>query len=163
MEREGWAERRAGRGWSLAAIGDKTEACREILEAHRTIEPAGILSAGFKVDKPTLRACRARHSLVLDRGLITMDRAEVSSNLTDFHVKVMAMSGNRFYVQTLQRLISLRSLADCGHREDRGRDEIRCLQHVGILDALLDDDRRRAGELMRSHLEPVPAGRPSAD
>ena len=152
IEREGWAERRAGRGWTFTAIVDTADAYREIYEVRRTIEPAGILADGFRAEKQTLVSCREQQHFILDRGLTTLDQAELFAIQTDFHVRVMEMSGNRFFVQTLLRLNSLRRLATYRQERDRDRVEMQCRQHVGILDALLDDDRQAAAELMRAHL-----------
>ncbi|WP_062225766.1 GntR family transcriptional regulator [Aureimonas frigidaquae] len=152
IEREGWAERRAGRGWTFTAMVDTVDAYREIYEVRRAIEPAGILADAYRADKPTLVTCRERQDFILDRGLTTLDQGELFAIQTDFHVKVMEMSGNRFFVQTLLRLNSLRRLATYRQERDRDRVEMQCRQHVAILDALLDDDRRTAAELMRAHL-----------
>lgn len=152
IEREGWAERRAGRGWTFTAIVDTADAYREIYEVRRTIEPAGILSEGHRTDNEALMRSREQQCFILDTGLVTLDQAELFAIQTEFHLKVMEMSGNRFFVQTLQRLNSLRRLATYRQERDRDRVQMQCRQHVEIIDALLDGDRPAAADLMRNHL-----------
>lgn len=152
IEREGWAERRAGRGWSFTAMVNTAQAYREIYEVRRTIEPAGILADGHVTNKDVLAHCRRQQSFVLDRGLVSLDQGELFAIQSDFHVQVMEMSNNRFFVQTLQRLNSLRRLATYRQERNRSRVELQSQQHIEIIDALLDDDREAAAGLMRSHL-----------
>lgn len=152
IEREGWAGRRAGRGWTFTAIVDTADAYREIYEMRRAIEPAGILSEEHVSDEATLLHCRDQQRFILERGLTTLDQAELFAIQTNFHVKVLEMSGNRFFVQALHRLNSLRRLATYRQERDRDRVRMQCRQHVGIIEALLDGDRPTAADLMRTHL-----------
>ena len=152
IEREGWAERRAGRGWSFTAMIDTADAYREIYEVRRTIEPAGILADGHVTDIEALKRCREQQLFILDKGLTTLDQGELFAIQSNFHETVMEMSGNRFFVQTLQRLNSLRRLATYRQELVRNRVEMQSQQHLEIIDALLDADRKTAADIMRGHL-----------
>lgn len=151
IEREGWAERRAGRGFSFTAMVDTPDAYQEIYEIRRAIEPAGILSEKHVSDMQVLEQCRAQQEHVLS-NLGGLDQGELFVIQSSFHERIMAMSNNRFFIQTLHRVNSLRRLATYRQELDLSLVERQSSEHIQIIDRLLAGDRARAADLMTAHL-----------
>ena len=151
---EGWIGRLVGHGWRFLPLIDTPEAYAESYAFRAIIEPAGILSPGFKVDRGRLATLRTHQETIRDGGFRVMKAHELFEANGEFHETIASWSGNRFVLEALVRIDSLRRLVEyrqaAGDRLPR-RDQ--AAEHLAILDALEAGERRRAAALLRSHLE----------
>lgn len=155
IQRDGWAERRAGHGWTFLPLIDSPEAYEESFEIRRAIEPAAILSPKFRPDPEALAALIRQQEFMAANGYRTMSPVEWADINARFHESICAWSHNRFFLQTMRRLNQLRRLVEYkviagNHGAPR---KAHAKQHVAILRALESGDRAHAAALLRAHLE----------
>ena len=151
---EGWIERLLGHGWRFLPLIDTPEAYAESYAFRAIIEPAGILSPGFKVDTDRLAALRKRQETVRDEGYRVMKARELFEANCEFHETIASFSGNRFVLDSLVRVDRLRRLVEYRQAAgDRLPRREQAAEHLVILDALEAGKLRRAASLLRSHLE----------
>jgi DNA-binding GntR family transcriptional regulator len=149
---EGWMERRAGHGWSFLPMIDSPRAYRESFELRRILEPAGILSPDFKLDRTMLDGMRTRQEFVAREGHRSLSQIELFETNSHFHETIAAMSGNRFLAQTIARQNQLRRLIEYRQFFDRDRVLRQSKEHLAILDLLDSGDQQAAADLMRRHI-----------
>jgi DNA-binding GntR family transcriptional regulator len=148
IQKEGWIERRMGHGWGFTELIDSPAAYDESYQFRAAIEPFGIMLASFRVDPGQLDALRREQ-----RTLATRDGAtpiELFEANCRFHETLAAWSGNRFVLQSLQRINSLRRLV-----EYRIIPKLRprVNEHLRILEAIERQDLLAAASLLRAHLD----------
>jgi DNA-binding GntR family transcriptional regulator len=149
---EGWIERRPGRGWAFQPLIDSLEAYRENYRFRQIMEPASIRAPEFQPDPIRLGALRDQQSFVLNQGYRHLSQVELFEINAAFHEGIAAMSGNRFFVQTLARLNQLRRLMEYGRPLDRDRVRRVCQEHLGIIEALLAGDKAGGADRLEAHL-----------
>lgn len=149
---EGWIERREGRGWAFVSLVDSIEAYRENYEIRQMLEPAGLLSDGFKLDLAVVEKLRAQQVMVRDGGWSTLSQIELFEANARFHEDIASMSGNRFLKDTIERQNQLRRLVE--YRQTLDREQVRGQneEHLELLDVLESGHRFEAAELLRHHL-----------
>jgi DNA-binding GntR family transcriptional regulator len=151
---EGWIERLVGHGWRFLPLIDTPEAYAESYAFRAIIEPAGILSPGFRIDPEGLASLRARQETIRDGGYRVMKARELFEANGEFHETIAAWSGNRYVLDALVRVDSLRRLVEYRQAAgDRLPRREQAVEHLVILDALEAGERRRAATLLRHHLE----------
>jgi DNA-binding GntR family transcriptional regulator len=153
IQGEGWVERRTGNGWEFLPMIDSVEAYEESYAFRLAIEPAGILSATFRLDVSALSACRKQQEHIIASGFKTMTPIELFEANARFHETIAACSGNRFILQTIRRLDQLRRLVEYRQAAQRTPRKLQAEEHLGILDCILEGDLLGAAGKMRSHLE----------
>ncbi|WXF88072.1 GntR family transcriptional regulator [Pseudomonas syringae pv. atrofaciens] len=153
IQQEGWVEQRAGQGWRLLPMIDSVEAYEESYSFRATIEPSGILSPTFQIDRETLAACRRQQEFIANGGYLTMTPQELFEANSQFHETLAASSGNRFLQQTVRRLDQLRRLVEYRQASARTPRKGQAEEHLAILDCLERGDRLAAADQMRRHLE----------
>lgn len=99
-----------------------------------------------------LRSLRDQQTFVFEEGYERLGQIELFELNSSFHEGIAAMSGNRFFVQTLARLNQLRRLMEYGRPLDRERVRRVCLEHLGIIELLMAGDKTGAAERMQLHL-----------
>lgn len=153
MQQEGWAEQRSGQGWKMLPVIDSIEAYEESFAFRSIIEPAGLLSPTFQVDRELLASCRKQQAFIAEGGYLSMTIEELYEANSRFHEIIAGFSGNRFLLQSLKRLDRLRRLVE--YRVDVSREHRRAQveQHLEILDLIEQGDRLAAADRMRAHLE----------
>lgn len=150
--KEGWIERRAGRGWTFLPMIDSPRAYAESYELRQVLEPAGLLAPTFVADRAVLARLTAQQHFVHDEGHRTLGDAELFETNSGFHEALAMMSGNRFLAQTIVRQNQLRRLVEYRQNPDRTRVRRQSAEHLDILAHLAGDDRRSAAEAMLRHL-----------
>ncbi|AZD48631.1 MULTISPECIES: GntR family transcriptional regulator [Pseudomonas] len=153
IQQEGWMEQRAGQGWRILPMIDSVEAYEESYAFRATIEPAGLLSPTFAIDRETLDACRRQQEYIANGGYLTMTAQELFEANSQFHETLAACSGNRFLQQTVHRLDRLRRLVEYRQASTRAPRKGQAEEHLLILDCLERGDRLAAADQMRKHLE----------
>ena len=132
---------------------DSVEAYEENYSFRATIEPSGLLSPTFQIDRETLAACRRQQEFIANGGYLTMTPQELFEANSQFHETLAACSGNRFLQQTVRRLDQLRRLVEYRQASARAPRKGQAEEHLAILECLERGDRLAAADQMRRHLE----------
>ncbi|MFT4271158.1 MAG: GntR family transcriptional regulator [Pantoea sp.] len=164
IQQEGWLEFRAGQGWKTLPAIDSMEAYQESYSLRIMIEPAGILSDAFNLDRKLLEECRKQHAYIAQGGFMTMTPLELFEANSDFHETLALCSGNRFLLQTVKRLNQLRRLVEYRQaQKKRQQRKSHSEEHIEILDLLLQGDRLGAANKLRLHLERAKSNKVQSD
>jgi DNA-binding GntR family transcriptional regulator len=153
MQEEGWLERQVGHGWQFMPMIDSVEAYEESYLFRAAIEPTGIMSPTFSVNRVELQELRRRQQFIADRGYLTMNSVELFEANSEFHETIAKWSGNRFIAQSVRRMDRLRRLVEYRQARDRKPRQAQSLEHLAILDAIGQHDLLRAAALLRDHIE----------
>ena len=149
---EGWVQRRSGHGWSFLPMIDSIEGYRESYELRRILEPAGLRSPGFTLDRAVLDELRARQERIHASGYRTLGQVELFTANSEFHEALAGMSGNRFLAQTVSRQNALRRLVEYRQTLDRQRVWRQTGEHLGIARALIERDIEGAAVMLERHI-----------
>lgn len=148
IQKEGWIERRRGHGWGFAELIDSPAAYEESYQFRSAIEPFGLLLPSFRADPVELEALKREQQRLASGGRATpIEYFEANCR---FHETLASWSGNRFALQALQRINSLRRLLE--YRMMR-KHAPRVGEHLRILEAIERQDLLGAASLLRSHLD----------
>lgn len=163
-EAEGWAVRLPGRGWAFPPVIASAEAYENAYRFRLVIEPAAMLEPGFRPDPAGFSRLRAAQERLLGPALAAMPRGELFAVNAAFHEGLIAMTGNPFLAEGLQRVNRLRRLVEyrVNTGDDRARVAMMAREHLRILDLLEADEREAAAALMRTHLHRSRAARAAA-
>lgn len=154
IQQEGWIERRAGHGWEFLPLIDSVEAYEENYDLRRAIEPAGLLGKKFAFVPAELEELKRQQTFMAEGGHRKMTPAEWVDLNARFHETLARWSGNRFMLQTLKRVNQLRRVVE--YRVVASDPALRARQateHLRILDAIKNGDRKAAAKLLEKHLE----------
>lgn len=153
IAREGWIERREGRGWTFASLIDSVEAYRESYEIRKILEPSGLLCESFRFESDLGRRLREQQEFVLGGAWRTLSQFELFETNSRFHEGLASMSGNRYLWDAIARQNQLRRLIQ--YRQVLDRDQVRgqCEEHLTILGLLEEGDREQAAVQLRLHLD----------
>ncbi|WP_213989256.1 GntR family transcriptional regulator [Sodalis sp. dw_96] len=164
IQQEGWLEFRTGQGWKTLPVIDSVEAYRESFALRIMIEPAGILSDAFNIDRKRLEEFRKQQLHIVETGFLTMTTLELFEANADFHETLALCSGNRFLLQTIKRLNQLRRLVEYRQmQKKRLQRKHPSEEHIEILDLLLEGDRLGAANKLRLHLERAKSNKVQSD
>lgn len=150
---EGWIEKRRGHGWAFLSLIDSAQSYRECYDLRRMLEPAAMLSPGFRVEPVLLADLERQQSFVLDEGYKTLNQIELFEINSRLHQGLASMSENRFVVQTVMRQNQLRRLVEYQRPIDRQRVRRVCREHLDILAALKAGRIDQAAPLLAAHLD----------
>jgi DNA-binding GntR family transcriptional regulator len=152
ISQEGWAERRAGYGWSFAPVLNTPESLEQTYRLRLALEPAALLESGYRLAPESIAACRAAEERLL-AGAIETDSADaLHERGVRFHETIVAGSGNPFFLDTIRRINRVRRLLSYRSMLDRKRYRQQCEEHLAILDSLAGGRQREAAERLRLHL-----------
>lgn len=146
---EGLVEMRTNRGARVADIDQ--EGMREAYEARWVVEPgAARLAAQRELGEPR---ARMRAAVAAQRRASRSVKRSFDAN-REFHLALVAASGNEFLVQLVQRLWVARIGAVIYERQVETQERILLdvREHEQILAAIEAGDGRRAETLTRRHL-----------
>lgn len=157
MEKEGWAERKPGHGWQFIALADSVEAHGQSYRFRMLFEPAALLEPGFRIDQAEFERIRSDQQMLLDGGIARLSRAQLFRMGSDFHETLMGFSRNRFMIDAIRRVNTLRRLLEYRAHYDRERFAGQCREHLQLLDLLQQGTRENAARYLRKHLDVVRA------
>jgi DNA-binding GntR family transcriptional regulator len=141
------------KGWFVNAP-DEAEAVA-VFAARRSVE-FGFLSTAKAFDVAQIARIRA-HLDEERRAIDSGDKAQLTYLMGDFHVCIVAQSGNQPLIEIIRNLTArtiLISLCFQSNRNALSSHE----DHLMIFDALAAGDMPRAAQLSLEHLEDVEAG-----
>ncbi len=157
MEKEGWIERKPGHGWMFGALADTVEAHAQSYRFRMALEPAALLEPGFRIDPEEMARCRREQEMLLAGGFMKVSSARLFEIGSNFHETIVSFSGNRFMLDSLRRLNSMRRLLEYRAHIDRARLVGQCRQHLQLLDLLEQGQIEQAAGFLRQHLDAVRA------
>lgn len=150
--REGWAERNPGYGWRLLPVAKTTEAFSEIYRFRIAIEPLALLEPSFKLDRRIISQQRDIQNRILDSKMGSISDEVLLEYGASFHVELIKLSGNPYFLMALQRVNKMRKLMEYKARIDRERLSVSCSEHLVILDMLEQGSLIDASYNLRQHL-----------
>lgn len=132
---------------------------REICQVRRALECEATRAACGKIDRGALRDLAERFRKISRTKRHGRDFVEKSRELDSrLHDLIANQCGNRFLASELERLkLLFRAFRDASWDERiAGRDYDRCTEeaseHLEIVEALLEEDSKRASRAMSSHI-----------
>ena len=148
----GLVERKPGNGWSFTLPINSGRARAESYAYRAVIEPAGLLEATFELDREWLDRIRADHLAFRKRKWRDVLAVELFAINADFHEGIARCSGNRYFLDAVQRQNKLRSFMNIQwiNGAERVIDSID--EHLEIMDAMEAGDNQKAHDLMKAHL-----------
>lgn len=152
LHAEGLVDRHPDGGY-VPSIPDLGEIA-ELYEVRAALEQSALHRDGHAVgdDPAPLTTLRTEwRVLAEDAGARTPDPAFVLRD-EDFHLRLAAASGNRALVAILSGVNERIRVVRMHDFLTEGRIEATIEQHLGILEAVLDGDGRRAGTALEAHL-----------
>ncbi|WP_213990566.1 GntR family transcriptional regulator [Sodalis sp. dw_96] len=154
LAEDGLIARNQGHGWRFQPTLNTDVALRNGYGFRLMIEPANLLTPGFKADKRALKRLRLQHLFLISHPDITqVESRQIFETDASFHELLAECSGNFFVLQAIQQQNRLRRLLEFGSYTNRQRVREWCEEHVAIMDAVGDGDMRQAAEKMRHHLQ----------
>ncbi|WP_298260427.1 GntR family transcriptional regulator [uncultured Litoreibacter sp.] len=150
--REGWAERKEGYGWRFLPVAKTPEAFDEIYRFRMAIEPVAMLEPSFELDHKVLDEQRRTQEHMLEIDLNSAHGESLLENGSTFHEDIIKMSGNPFFLMSLQRVNRMRRLMEYRAEINRERLIEQCTEHLEILSLLELGNIADASYRMRQHL-----------
>lgn len=152
-QREGWAERKDGYGWRFLPVAKTPEAFNQIYRLRIALEPVALLEPSFKINHARLAELREVQQRLIETDPDAMPNETILGHGAAFHEALVEMSGNPFFLLSLERVNRMRRLMEYRARVDRARLRNECGEHLEIL-TLLDEERvLEASERLRRHLQ----------
>lgn len=153
IAQEGWAERRAGYGWSFTPVLTTPESLAQTYRLRLAVEPAALIEPGYRLPPEVAAHCRAAEERLL-AGAIETDSADaLHERGVRFHEAIVGASGNPFFLDTVRRINRIRRLLSYRSMLDRTRYRRQCEEHLMILDCLEAGRQEDAAALLRAHLQ----------
>lgn len=153
LAKEGIVHRGRGREWRFDEILMSRRAREESYDFRLMIEPAALLLPTFKVDALELKKLRELQTgLLASSGRGLPAHAVFHADAT-FHETICSLSGNAFVLSAIRQQNRVRRLFEYQTYVDVSRVRSWCIEHISVIDALLDDDRRLAARNLTAHLD----------
>ncbi|MCA0050151.1 GntR family transcriptional regulator [Mesorhizobium sp. B283B1A] len=162
LTEENLLDRAPGQSWLFRRTPDDPEAQGESYEFRLLLEPAAILTPGFRLDGARAAALRQGMDALSTLPDATFDTREFQRLDIDFHGMIAEGSANRFVADALSDHLRLRRLPGiyAGVNVFRLRQSL--LEHLNILDHLESRQYEVAADLLRIHLRLSRNQRPQA-
>lgn len=152
MSEEGWAERLPGHGWRFLPVLTSMETYRQSYTFRQAIEPAALLDPGFALNGPVLERHLEQQRRLVAGGILEISAVRLFEINSEMHEAIAECSRNAFFIESLRRVDRLRRLIEYQQKVDRELARARCVEHVRILELVLDGRNGEAAEEMREHL-----------
>ncbi|WP_221929494.1 GntR family transcriptional regulator [Ruegeria faecimaris] len=150
--REGWIERKEGYGWRFLPVAKTPEAFDQIYRFRMAIEPVAMLEPTFELDHRVLSEQRRIQEGMLNMDLNSAPDESLLKNGSLFHEELIKLSGNPFFLMSLQRVNRMRRLMEYKAEINRDRLIEQCSEHLEILSLLERGSVADASYRMRQHL-----------
>ena len=162
LSAEGLAERREGHGWRFAECLDNVQAVNESYAFRTVIECGAVQEDTFRADPQELAALEAEQRALLAVSLAEIRGSDWFEANARFHETVVSWSRNRFLVRAIQLQNNLRRMTEYSEFTQLTEQGLRraAQDHLAILQAIRQGDRRLAAALLVRHLSRV---RPETD
>lgn len=152
LSEDGIVHRGPGREWRFRDILKSRRAREESYELRLMIEPSALLLPTFRIVLPDLQRMRdMQYKLLSSLGKISA--REVFQTDASFHELLGSFSGNSFVLASIRQQNRLRRLLEYQSYPDAIRLRAWCLEHISVIDALLNGDQPLAARYLTKHLE----------
>ncbi len=153
LSEEGIIHRGKGREWRFREILKSSRAREESYELRLMVEPAALLLPTFQIDKSELEEMRKLQEKLLTSADSGVSHRMVFQTDARFHEMLAKLSSNGFVLSTIRQQNRLRRLLEYQSYLDAKRVREWCLEHISVIDALLDDNQHLAARYLTKHLE----------
>ncbi|MBZ9737694.1 MULTISPECIES: GntR family transcriptional regulator [unclassified Mesorhizobium] len=162
LTEENLLDRAPGQSWLFRRAPDDPEAQGESYEFRLLLEPAAILTPGFRLDGARAAVLRQGMEALSALPDAAFDTREFQRLDIDFHGMIAEGSANRFVADALADHLRLRRLPGiyAGVNVFRLKQSLR--EHLNILDHLESRQYEVAADLLRIHLRLSRSQRPQA-
>ena len=162
LTEENLVDRAPGQSWLFRRTPDDPEAQGESYEFRLLLEPAAILTPGFRLDGARAAALRQSMEVLTGQADAAFDIKEFQRLDIEFHGMIADGSANRFVTDSLSDHLRLRRLPGvyAGVNVFRLKQSLR--EHLTILDHLENRQYEVAADLLRVHLRLSRSQRPRA-
>lgn len=161
MTHEGWIERLPGNGWEFLPVLTSLQSYQDSYRFRQLIEPAGLLEARFKLNRPALEQRLDQQQALVAGDIRTVSDARLFELNSGVHEAILECSGNFFLIDALRRVDRLRRLFHYGQTLDRDTARARCVEHVELLRMVLAGRNTEASGFLRKHLAALGPLKPS--
>ena len=155
LANEGMIARKPGQGWRMNAFLHDRQAYLQSYRFRMAVEPSALMEPGFQINKAAFARVRKVQKEMLEGDIFTLPRSQLFANSSDFHETLVRCSGNRFFIESIERQNQLRRFMEYRAATDRARLIQQCEEHLQILDLVEAGSRDRAAACMRKHLDVV--------
>jgi len=166
LSEEGIVHRGNGREWRFRDMLKSRRARDESYGFRLMVEPAALLLPTFRIVKPELLRMRDLQSSLLTCSVRGVSSREVFHTDASFHELLGSFSGNSFVLSSIRQQNRLRRLLEYQSYPNASRVKAWCLEHISVIDALLDGNQHLAARHLTKHLENarlVPPAKKSPD
>ncbi|TKI05952.1 GntR family transcriptional regulator [Martelella alba] len=154
LSEDGLIARNQGHGWRFQPTLNTDVALRNGYGFRLMVEPANLLTSGFRADKRAMKRLRLQHLFLISHpDITTVEPRVIFETDASFHEMLAEGSGNIFVLQAIQQQNRLRRLLEFGSYANKQRVREWCEEHVAILDAVSRGEMASAAEQMRRHLQ----------
>ena len=162
LSEEQLVERAPGQSWLFRPAPEGPDALAESYEFRLLLEPAAVLTPGFRLDG--VKAAALRHGMEAQLSLpdAAFDIREFQRLDTEFHGMIAQGAANRFVTDALAGHLRLRRLPGIYPSVNVFRLRQSTREHLGILDHLESRQYEIAADLLKVHLRLSRSQRPQA-
>ena len=147
---DGVVSRKRGHGWRFELTPDARTVREESFRFRLALEPDAIRSPDFVLDRNLASLSRDNHKLALDAKPNDASSQTLADLDAGFHRLIGVSSRNRYFLSAIERQNALRRTLNRKRNSSLAPDT--WAEHMGILDALEQEDRTRAADLMAEHI-----------
>jgi DNA-binding GntR family transcriptional regulator len=162
LTEENLVDRAPGQSWLFRRAPDDPEAQGESYEFRLLLEPAAILTPGFRLDGARAAALRQGMEALSALPDVVFDSREFQRLDIEFHNMIADGSANRFVADALSDHLRLRRLPGIYAGVNVFRLKQSLSEHLTILDHLESRQYEVAADLLRVHLRLSRSQRPQA-
>ena len=153
LSEDGIVYRGNGREWRFREVLKSRRARDESYEFRLMLEPSALLLPTFRIVKPELLRMRDLQNSLLTPLVGEVSSREVFQTDASFHELLGSFSGNSFVLSSIRQQNRLRRLLEYQSYPDASRVRAWCLEHISVIDALLDGNQHLAARHMTKHLQ----------
>jgi DNA-binding GntR family transcriptional regulator len=162
---EGVVHRGHGREWQFRPFLKSRRAREESYDFRLILEPSALLLPTFCIVRPELLRMRDLQNHLLASSGRGISSREVFQTDASFHELLGSFSRNSFVLSAIRQQTRLRRLLEYQSYPNATRVRAWCLEHIAVIDALLNSDRQLAAQHLTKHLENArlepPANKPT--
>jgi DNA-binding GntR family transcriptional regulator len=155
MASEGLIVRRTAQGWKVNPFLNDADAHSQSYRFRMAIEPAALLEPTYRIDKPAFQRARKIQTQMINGGALKLSRSKLFQVGAEFHEMLVRCSGNRHFLDAIQRQNQLRRLLEYRSKRDRVLFADQCREHLKLLDLIEAQKQEAAANFLRQHLSKV--------
>jgi DNA-binding GntR family transcriptional regulator len=152
LSEEGIIHRGKGREWRFRDVLKSSRGREESYELRLMIEPGAVLLPTFQIARSELEEMRTLQQKLLNVTAEPSHR-EVFHTDASFHELIARFSGNGLELAAIRQQNRVRRLLEYQSNLDADRVRTWSLEHIGVIDALLEGDQHLAARCLTKHLE----------